>query len=244
MSDEAPTFWPLSALELRVADMSLRPMVESDLDTVGALLPEDLEMNPATPRPFRLPEAASRAVALRQEYWAAMGSWSPDAWRLPFVVTVHDHIIGVQTLEADDFAVLRTVDTASWLLAEHRGRGLGKLARTAVLALAFEGLHAEVALTAAWADNAASLGVSRSLGYQPNGSIRHRRGSAGDEMPRLRLDRASWLGASRPSVHVDGLAPCLPWLLAPTERPRTGVVRAIHPGGGDERLLKGPFSRE
>ncbi len=214
MLEEAPTFWPLSALRLRVADMSLRPLVESDLDALGALLPADVEMNPATPRPFRLAEAASRAVALRQEYWVAMGAWSPDAWRLPFVVTVHDQIVGVQTLEADDFAVLRTVETASWLFTEHRGEGLGTLARTAVLALAFDGLHAEVALTEAWADNAASLGVSRSIGYRPNGSVRHRRGSVADEMHRLRLERESWLGAARPSVHIDGLAPCLPWLLA------------------------------
>ena len=47
--------------------------------------------------------------------------------------------------------------------------------RTAVLALAFEGLDAEIALTEAWSDNEASLGVSRSLGYLPNGSVRHRR---------------------------------------------------------------------
>ena len=39
--------------------------------------------------------------------------------------------------------------------------------RRAVLALAFGPLGAEAAITSAWPDNGASLGVSQSLGYLP-----------------------------------------------------------------------------
>ena len=206
-------YWPLTALTLSVADVTLRPVVEADLDLLGGLLPPDLEMNPATPRPFGLDVRQQRAVALRQEYWRDLGSWSPQAWELSFAVRRGDEILGMQSLEGTDFAVLRTVETASWLRVEHRGRGVGKLARLAVLSLAFDGLGAESALSEAWSDNGASLGVSRSLGYQPNGSVRHRRGTEAAEMPRLRLDRDGWRVVARPPVRIEGLQPCLPWFL-------------------------------
>lgn len=207
-------YWPLDDLVLAVGELVLRPVVDADLDLLGDLLPADLEMNPATPRPFAVVETVARAVALRQEHWRARGAWTPDDWTLDLAVRQGDRLIGVQDLEAKDFRVLRTVETASWLGAEFRGRGLGKLARHAVLSLAFAGLEAETALTEAWSDNAASLGVSRSLGYRPNGSVRHRRGDVASEMPRLRLDRAGWDRSERPAVEITGLAGCRSWFIA------------------------------
>jgi hypothetical protein len=44
------------------------------------------------------------------------------------------------------------------------------------LALAFGPLQAQAAITSAWHDNHASLGVSRALGYRPNGESLHARG--------------------------------------------------------------------
>lgn len=214
MSDQGSTYWPLDRLVLQVAELTLRPLRETDLDTVGDVLPADLELNPATPQPFGVGERAARAVAMRQEYWRELGSWTPDRWELGFGVFLGDEMIGGQTLEGRDFALLRTVETASWLRVEHRGRGRGKLARLAVLSLAFDGLGAETALSEAWSDNGASLGVSRSLGYQPNGSVRHRRGDVASEMPRLRLDREGWRAVVRPRVEIEGLEACLPWFIA------------------------------
>lgn len=214
MPDRVANSWPLAHLRLSTEGVRLRPMTESDLDALGAILPPDLEMNPHRSRPFAVPEGASRAVALRQEYWTAMGAWTPDSWRLPFVVEVEDRIIGYQDLEAADFAVIRSVETASWLVPESRGRGWGKVARTAVLSLAFDGLEAEMALTEAWVDNAASLCVSRSLGYKPNGSVPRNRGGAAVEMPRMRLNRSDWLSTRRPTVTIDRLEPCVPWFVA------------------------------
>ena len=77
-----------------------------------------------------------------------------------------------------------------------RGAGLGKQMRRAVLALAFGPLAAEYAITSAWHDNLASLGVSRSLGYVDNGVERHRReGEADivDDLVHLRMPRDAWL---------------------------------------------------
>jgi RimJ/RimL family protein N-acetyltransferase len=95
------------------------------------------------------------------------------------------------------------VDTHSWLATDARGRGWGKQMRAAVLVLAFEHLGATAAVTEAWSDNAASLGVSRSLGYVDNGIDLHPR-----EMRRMLL-----LNLVAPcSVSVEGVEPCLAML--------------------------------
>jgi RimJ/RimL family protein N-acetyltransferase len=208
------SYWPLVGLRLRVGGLELSPARAEDLDVLGDLLPDDLEMNPHTPRPFDVPERRARGVALRQEIWKSLATWSPDNWTLDLVVRRGTAVIGMQELEARDFAVLRTVETASWLGPGHRAQGFGKLARTAVLALAFEGLGARVALTEAWSDNAASLGVTRALGYRPNGSVPQRREGQAWEMPRFRMDLAQWRAVSRPEVAIEGLEPCLPWFVA------------------------------
>ena len=83
--------------------------------------------------------------------------------------------------------------------------------RAAVLALAFGHLGARFAISSAWTDNHASLGVSRSLGYAGNGVSAHRRGEEAGEMAHLRLTADRWAGSGWPQrVSVDGVAACLP----------------------------------
>jgi hypothetical protein len=109
-------------------------------------------------------------------------------------------------------------EPADWtlnLVAVH-GQGIGTAMRAAVLALAFDGLGAEFALSSAYTDNEASLTVSRRLGYADDGMTRHAiRGRPAEER-RLRLSRESWRAArealrtSLGEVTIDGLDPCLP----------------------------------
>ena len=154
-----------------------------------------MELDPEAPRAGLGDGRAGRAAVVAQGVWRSWADWTPDRWVLPFVVRLAGELVGTQTLEATDFAELRTVDTASWLVPAVRGRGIGRRMREAVLALAFHELAAEYAITSAWADNAASLAVSRSLGYQLNGVQRHLRpevpGGPGD-MVHLRLARHDW----------------------------------------------------
>jgi RimJ/RimL family protein N-acetyltransferase len=92
-----------------------------------------------------------------------------------------------------------------------RGRGLGKQMRIAVLALAFGPLAAEAAITSAWHDNHASLGVSRALGYQPNGESLHAHPGRLDVLTHLRLLRADWLASGLgDQVEITGFDACLP----------------------------------
>ncbi len=145
-----------------------------------------------------------------QFQWRMWGQWAPDNWSLHFV-TVHDgRIIGTQALDAREFATLREVGTGSWLGRAHHGRGFGTEMRAAVLDLAFTGLGAQWAVSEAFADNAASYGVSRKLGYADDGIARHVVRGEAVVGRRLRLDRAGWAAARTVEVRIEGLAPCLP----------------------------------
>jgi RimJ/RimL family protein N-acetyltransferase len=94
--------------------------------------------------------------------------------------------------------------------------------RRAVLGLAFGPLEAEAAITSAWHDNHASLGVSRALGYQPNGEELHRRDDGVDVMVHLRLTRAQWETAGGgDDLTIVGFEPCRPFfgVALTTEQP-------------------------
>jgi RimJ/RimL family protein N-acetyltransferase len=119
-------------------------------------------------------------------------------------------VVGVQAIGARDFTVLREVSTGSWLGRRHQGQGTGTQMRTAVLHLAFEGLSAQHAVSAAFEDNAASLSVSRKLGYRDDGIERHVVRGRPATTRRLRLTRARWEAARAIPVQIHGLEPCLP----------------------------------
>lgn len=206
-------YWPLFDLRLSTADLRLRPMTEGDLRAIADLLPADVEQNPAAVRYDAGDARVVRGIVSHQDYWSACGTWSPRAWRLKFVVEAAGtgEILGVQELEGDDFLALRTVDTSSFLTVRARGHGFGKQMRRAVLAMAFGRLEALAAVTSAWHDNHASLGVSRALGYQPNGVSLLARGDGVDVLTHLRLTREDWLASgAADAVRIEGFDPCRP----------------------------------
>ena len=99
----------------------------------------------------------------------------------------------------------------TWQETGCHGRGYGKQMRTAVLALAFGPPEAEAAITSAWHDNHASLGVSRALGYRPNGESLQSRPGKVDVMKHMRLLRADWLATGiGADVEITGFDPCWP----------------------------------
>jgi RimJ/RimL family protein N-acetyltransferase len=196
--------------------VTLRPVRERDLAHLAAIRPDDHEHDPrAEVWPGTdLREHRSRLV--HQDHWRSMGTWSPSSWCLGLAVEVDGDVVGVQSVEADDFPRLRTVDSGSWLVHAARGRGVGVAMRTAVLGLAFDHLGARAAVTSARRDNQASLGVSRHLGYRDNGVSLNASGSGVVELVHLRLTAAEWQASGHGAeVHVDGLAPCLRWFGLP-----------------------------
>jgi RimJ/RimL family protein N-acetyltransferase len=193
--------WPLHELVLTTPDLELRVMDEAAAEQLAVAAPDDLGFNPKFP---------SLGYDVQQNYWRSMGLWRVDDWVLPFVVRRGGEALGVQALEGKDFLVRRVVDSYSWLVVDARGHGVGKQMRTAVLELAFRGLGARHAISEAYADNAASLGVSHALGYKDNGvTVERREGRPETVWSRhLLLARSDWV--PRWQVAITGLERCLP----------------------------------
>lgn len=200
--------WPLFELELTTSRLHLRLPTEDEVIALVASAPEDLETDPSWPAPAGADLPVSAAVI--QWYWRALGEWKVDHWRLPLAVWLDGDIVGFQELEAERFAVLRTVESSSWLIDPVRGRGVGKEMRAAVLALAFDHLAAEVATSGAWEWNHASLGVSRALGYVDNGWFMHEHEGRRGVQRRVLLDRTAWDPKLSPTT-VQGLEGCRSW---------------------------------
>ncbi|MGC4746209.1 GNAT family N-acetyltransferase [Micromonospora sp. DT201] len=148
------------------------------------------------------PEAERRFL---RYYWAAFADWRPDRWNILLAAKVGSDIVGVQEIGAQDFALTRTVSTGSWVGRQYQGAGHGTAMREAVLHLAFAGLGAERADTAAWTTNRASLGVSRALGYRLNGTTTRAAEGRRLEQVNLTLSRSDWRGPSEGFV-IAGLS--------------------------------------
>jgi RimJ/RimL family protein N-acetyltransferase len=207
----APSYWPLFDLRVRTPRLELRVPTDEILSRVMPVIDGGIH-NPDT-MPFSVAwtdvPVPRRHHESMQHWWAQRANWKVDAWNLTGVVLVDGEPVGMQDMQAKDFASLRTVGTGSWLGREYQGRGLGKEMRAAVLHLAFEGLGAVAAHSGAFHDNEASLATSRSLGYEPNGESMILRRGRPDRMLHLRLTREAWLSRRRDDIEIEGLDGCL-----------------------------------
>ncbi|MGC4941486.1 GNAT family N-acetyltransferase [Kribbella sp. DT2] len=204
------THWPLRHLRLTTERLVLRPPTDEELAAIadvaagGISRPGEYAFLNAWPY-LPPPERARRVM---QMYWSHLGAWTQDEWELSLGVFHDDTPLGMVGLMGSEFGVLREVKTWSWLGLAHQRKGYGTEARIALLHLAFEGLDAEAARTEVFQDNAGSQGVSRRLGYRPDGISRdvlHGKPVISD---RLRLTREDWFGVERPKVEITGLDEC------------------------------------
>jgi RimJ/RimL family protein N-acetyltransferase len=211
-------WWPLFDLRIRTPRLELRLPTDDDLEDVVTLVAGGL--HPPDEMPFKNPWSLEDPPDLQrhalQHHWRARADLTPESWKLPFCVFEDGRMIGQQDIDADGFAIRRVVSTGSWLGRDHQGRGAGKEMRAAVLHLAFAGLGAERAETAAFADNPASIRVTEALGYEPNGEAIHERTGRPARLLRYALSRERWAIRRRDDIEVTGLAPCLPLLGVPS----------------------------
>jgi RimJ/RimL family protein N-acetyltransferase len=191
-------------LELRLPDLEL-------LDELATLAAKGV--HPPGTMPFSVPwtDLPSPDLERGTVQWnlLQLGSWRPEAWSFNPVVLQGGEVIGTQGISATDFADTRTFKTGSWLGIAYQGRGIGREMRAAILHFGFVCLQATVAESGAYQDNLASLGVSRSLGYEETGQFTVERRGRSAERVSLRLTRAQWELTSRPNVRVDGVDHCL-----------------------------------
>ena len=199
--------WPLFDLEVRTPRLTLR-YLDDDLATELVSLAVRGVHDPAT-TPFSIPWTDLPSPQMEHEamrfYARTRAETRPAHWNLQFAIVHDGAVIGSTDLGADGFPLLRQVTTGSWLGKEFQGRGLGKELRMAALTLGFEGFDAAFALTAAWHDNAPSLGVTTSLGYAREGSRRALRRTVPDELICFRMPRDHWATIRRDDITIVGL---------------------------------------
>lgn len=203
--------WPLYDLRIRTPRLELRLPDLELLDELAELAGRGV--HPPEHMPFAVPWTDRPSPELErsvvQHSLLQVASWTKERWIYNPVVLKEGRVIGTQDMKGQDFAVARSFGTGSWLGREHQGHGFGREMRAAILHLGFAGLGAEEALTSVFSDNPASLGVSRSLGYERNGvSLVARRGLPTRHLS-YRLSRERWLATHNLEVQIEGLEPCL-----------------------------------
>ena len=228
--------WPLFDLRVRTPLVELRYPTDAEIAEIAEKSVTEGIHDPAT-MPFGIawtdvPPPLQQRLSL-QHHWTMRANWQPHAWTCVFAVVVGGHIVGVQSAEATNFDVLRCALTGSFLFLPEQGKGIGTEMRAAILHLLFEGLGAELAQTGAWADNAASLGVTRKLGYEPEGHRRMLSRGAPREMLGYRLSRERWQAHRREDISIEGLEPCLELfgLSATTPPPTAPASTDARPAG-------------
>jgi len=203
--------WPLFDLRLRTERLVLRLPTDDDLVELAAVARAGV--HPPGEMPFAFPWSTLPSPAFErgfiQYHWQRRGSWTPEDWVLDLQVELDGRPIGMQGIGAKQFRVHRTINSGSWLGAAYQGRGYGKEMRGAILALAFDGLDAQVAETEAFDDNERSNAVSRSLGYEPNGIGRLAPEGVARNTVRYRMTEEIWRSRARPRTVIEGLEGCL-----------------------------------
>ncbi|MGY3567127.1 GNAT family N-acetyltransferase [Sinomonas sp. RB5] len=170
--------WPILRLRLLTPRLELRPLRDEDIPHYveaarGGLTDPALAPSGRSALSNAWDESPDIAANSARWIWESRLRSHPAAWTVMFGVWSREgEFLGSQDVGATDFAALRTVATGSWLRRSARGLGLGTEMRAAVLLWAFDCLGAEAAQTGAYDWNAPSIGVSRSLGYEPNGEAR------------------------------------------------------------------------
>ncbi|PJI85688.1 GNAT family N-acetyltransferase [Luteimicrobium subarcticum] len=207
-----PVLWPFPALRVVSGDLELRYLDDSTLDELAHLAADGVHAPDAMP--FLVPwsrgtpsEVARRVLAFQWQTRGALAS-GEGPLRLELAVFHRGAPVGVQGFSGRDVPVVRTVETGSWLGRRHQGQGLGTRMRRVMLHLLFEGFGLTEATTTAFVDNAPSNGVTRRLGYTPEGTELVARDGSPVVVNRYRLTREAWLAQpGRPDVVMHGVEP-------------------------------------
>ncbi|MFJ1802771.1 GNAT family N-acetyltransferase [Streptomyces sp. NPDC088180] len=202
--------WPLYGLRLRTPRLELRLPGLGLLDELSSVAAHGVHgpdrMPFSVPWTDGTPDEVGRAAF--QHLLGTVAGWSAQDWTLGLAVLHEGKVIGRQDLMGRRFGVRREAETGSWLGLPYQGQGFGTEMRAAVLHLAFAGLGARYAVSAAMTDNPRSLGVSRRLGYTDDGLRTEVVRGVPVDLRRLRLDRARWEAHRRVDVSVEGLDAC------------------------------------
>lgn len=206
----AHPYWPLFDLVVRTPRLELRAITDEIALDLAPRATSEMFLDGRPQFISDWLERPGRERSALQHWWRTRADLSADEWRLDLAVVAGGEPVGVQVLRASHFPVLRSVSTGSWLAHTHQGQGLGTEMRQAVLHLAFEGLGALEAHSAAFEENLRSVAVSERCGYEENGRafrLRAGRERATERCFRLTAERHQ--ERRRDDIEVEGLGPVL-----------------------------------
>jgi RimJ/RimL family protein N-acetyltransferase len=168
---------PLLGLRITAGPLELRGITDDLLGPLANLAVKGVHDPGLMPfsTPWTLAPAAELPRNMAQHYWLQRASWRTEKWSADLATFWHGELVGSQGLDTHDYLITRTGETMSWLSREFHGRGIGTAMRQVMCAFAFDYLDAESITSAAYADNPASLAVSRKVGYADNGRDRRSR---------------------------------------------------------------------
>ncbi len=188
----AATALPLLALRITAGPVELRGVTDELLGPLADLATDihDPDFMPFT-FPWSLTPAPDMPRSVAQYHWGKRASFSSAQWTADFAVFYDGELAGSQGFSTKDYLVTRGGETGSWLSRRFQGRGIGTAMRQVICAFIFDHLDAEYITSSAFADNPASLAVSRKTGYTDNGTERCNRLGKPAVMRRIILEPAN-----------------------------------------------------
>jgi RimJ/RimL family protein N-acetyltransferase len=203
--------WPLFGLRVTTPRLELRVPSLEDITSLAEAASRGVHEPDAMPFnvPWTQAPSPRRERNTYQHIWGHWAAWTPEKWDLALVIVLDGTVIGRQDVSGSRFAITREVSSGSWIELAHQGKGLGTEMRAAMLHLAFAGLGAEWAVSAAFLDNPASRAVSAKLGYTEDGIQIHPDPALGPRpQQRFRLSRADWDKHRTVDAEIHGLDAC------------------------------------
>jgi RimJ/RimL family protein N-acetyltransferase len=199
------TALPLLALRITAGPVELRGITD---DLLGPIADLALDIHDPDFMPFfgpwSLTPAPDMPRIVAQYYWGLRASFSPAKWSADFAVFYDGELVGCQGFATTDYQILRTGETGSWLGRGFQGRGIGTAMRQVICAFLIDHVNAWHITSAAFADNPASLAVSRKTGYSDNGTEPFNRMGKPATLHRIVLEPAN-LVRYKHEVTVQGL---------------------------------------
>jgi len=200
--------WPLADLQVATPRLTLRYTSDElavELAQLAAAGIHDSATQPFTEPWTDVPSPELEQNTLRY-FWKTRAETTAEHWDICLAVVVDGTAAGVCTVHGDDFPARRTATTGSWLGRCFQRQGLGQEMRQAALHLLFAGFSADRAVTRAWHDNAASLGVTQSLPYTKTATTREQRRDQLDTMLEFSMTAAQWNTIKRGDIQLIGIS--------------------------------------